>query len=145
MKIVPVLLLLAGLLSCASVTDPFAGASDPALLPGAPWRLVSVASPAEGSSAPRAKLTVRFTEDGRVGGMAGPNYFGGGYEASPSGEIRMGEMVGTLIGGPDAEQGAEYLRRMTRARAFEATDAELRLRLSDGGSLHFQRDPAAAE
>lgn len=141
MRPLALLLLLLALHSCRPIAEPdlFEGAGDPALLRGDPWRLERIASGSGSVSSARAKLTVLFTADGRVGGAAGPNGYGGRYTATAAGELRMEEIVSTLIGGPEADQAGEYLGSMVHAHAFEATPTELRLHVPDGGFLHFRR------
>ncbi|HEV2149767.1 MAG TPA: META domain-containing protein [Longimicrobiaceae bacterium] len=141
MKTLLLLLLLLAPISCRSAVEPelFQGSQDPALLPGDPWRLERIASSAGTISSARAKLTVHFTAEGRLGGAAGPNGYGGRYTATPAGQIRMEEVVTTLIGGPEAERAGGYLSSMVRAHSFEATPAELRLYFGEAGHLHFRR------
>lgn len=132
------------LAACGSVNGPtpFQGAADPALLKGGVWTLVQVADGPRDALAPRAGLTVQFGPNGRFGGTADPNSYGGEYEAHSTGEIRMEPPVSTLIGGSQAERSGAYLWRMVRATRYEATATELRLHSPDGGYLHFRREAA---
>ncbi|HEX2187984.1 MAG TPA: META domain-containing protein [Longimicrobiaceae bacterium] len=146
MKLVALFLLLLGTGACTTATGPapFVADRDPVLLPGGTWSLVQAAAAGGDVSTPRARLTARFTADGRVGGRAGPNHYGGEYTAGGAGEIALAGLVTTLIGGPEAEEAGEYLERMSRARSFEVTPGELRLHLPDGGWLHFRREADTA-
>jgi heat shock protein HslJ len=141
MKAALSVLLLLGLLSCSSATAPelAGGTRDPALLQGPAWTLVGFAPASGDFSAARARFIVRVGADGRVGGEAGPNVYGGLYTATPEGAIQAREVVSTLIGGPEAEQAGEYLNAMVRARSFEVTPTELLLRFDGRGVLHFRR------
>lgn len=131
--------LLLGLAGCTSTFEPF-GTADPELLPGGSWRLERIDADGNGTGAPvAAELSVGFSSAGEVGGMAGPNHYGGSYSASSSGAMQMSNVTSTLIGGEDAERAAEYLQHMVRARSFQVSDTELRLRFSDRGVLIFRR------
>lgn len=141
MKVIA-LLLAALLAACQSAAGPvtFYGTHDPALLRGGEWTLVRIHS-ASGRVFPAAsKLTVRFSPDGQFGGSAGPNGYGGAYEAGADGTLRMEPPGGTLIGGPDAERAGRYLHQMVRSTRFEVTATDLRVYAPDGGILSFERD-----
>lgn len=141
MKAALSVLLLLGLLSCGSATAPelAGGTRDPALLQGPAWDLVGFAPASGDFTAARARFIVRFGADGRVGGEAGPNVYGGSYTASAGGAIQVRDLVGTLIGGPEAEQAGKYQEGLLRARSFEVTPTELLLRFDGRGVLHFRR------
>lgn len=129
---------LLGLAGCTSTFEPF-GTADPELLPGG-WRLERVDADGNGTGAPvAAELHVTFSSEGQVGGMAGPNHYGGSYAASVSGALQFSNVTSTLIGGPDAERAAEYLQHMVRAHSFQVSETELRLRFSDRGVLIFRK------
>ncbi|HYJ77987.1 MAG TPA: META domain-containing protein [Longimicrobiaceae bacterium] len=131
--------LLLGAAACSSTSGPFDGTTDPALLADRSWRLERVDADGNGSGAPvAADLSVTFTSSGGVGGMAGPNHYGGSYSASASGDIELSNVTSTLIGGPDAERAGEYLQHMLRAHSFTVTATELRLRFSARGVLIFR-------
>jgi heat shock protein HslJ len=129
------------LLGCHSTPAvvPFVGFSDPAALQGTAWQLVTFADSAGRIESAGARLTVTFSADGRVGGQAGPNSFGGVYSADASGRIDVRDVVTTLIGGADAERAGKYLGHLTGARAFVTRDGELRVHYADRGFLHFRR------
>lgn len=128
-----------GLAACTSTFEPLDGA-DPALLPGGSWRLERIATDPGGDGVPVAvQLSAGFSADGQVGGMAGPNSYGGSYSASASGVIQVSNVTSTLIGGEEAERAFEYLQHMTRVRSFTVTQDELRLQFSDRGVLIFRR------
>lgn len=142
MKAAASVLLLLGVLSCSSATAPELadGTRDPALLQGAAWTLVGFAPASGDFSAARARFTARFGADGRVGGQAGPNVYGGFYTATAEGTIQAREVVSTLIGGPEADQAGKYLNALARAHSFEVTPTELLLRFEERGVLHFRRE-----
>lgn len=141
MKAALSVLLLLGLLSCSSVTLPeiAGGTRDPVLLQGQTWTLVRFATASGDVSEPNARFTVRFGADGRLGGQAGPNVYGGAYTATSTGTIHPRDVISTAIGGPEAERAGKYLYWMTRAHSFEVTPTELLLRFEERGALYFRR------
>lgn len=136
------LFLLLGLLSCRPAVEPesFQGSQDPALLLGEPWRLEQIASPSGTDSPAQTRFTILFTAGGTVHGAAGPNGYGGPYAAAPTGDLRIGEVTSTLIGGPEADRAAKYLALAVQAHSFKVTSTELRLYFGQERFLHFRRD-----
>jgi hypothetical protein len=112
---------------------------DPARLYEGWWRLVQITSASGKATQPEALLTARFTPNGIVGGMVGPNGWSGSYTATRSGTMRLKSFNTDLIGGLEAVRSGEYLKWMLLVRSFEVTD--LRLKLPDSRVLLFQREP----
>lgn len=133
------------LAACSGPSGPAVELSrDPVLLVGATWRLHQVTLPSGFSVQANARLTARFGTEGRVGGLAGPNGYGATYVAGQEGTIAISDAVSTMIGGPEAERGGEYLWQMVNAREFEVAPTELRIYRAEGGYLLFRRESPSA-
>lgn len=133
------LLALALLAACADQpSDPFGHGPAVALLPGPEWTLVGVRVEDGAPIRVDVRFTARF-EDQYVGGIAGPNAYGGEFEADDEGMLAVSDLVSTLIGGPEAEKGIELLRLLGRAYAFEAGPNELRIYATGDVVLRFER------
>ena len=113
-------------------------------LSGATWRLVEVATPDGRTLRPAADqpFTLAFDGDGRYGGQADCNRYGGSYELSSSGTLRLSQGLSTLAACPDPSLSDTFLR--TLGGAETATVAGDRLRIQAGqGALVFERDAAS--
>lgn len=129
------------LAACSGPSGPAVELSrDPGLLVGAAWRLQQVTLPSGFSVPANAEVTAHFDTDGSVGGSAGPNGYGATYVAGQDGTIAISDAVSTMIGGPEAERGGQYLLAMVRSVEFAVAETELRLYSADGGYLLFRRD-----
>ncbi|HEY0672650.1 MAG TPA: META domain-containing protein [Longimicrobiales bacterium] len=132
---------LTGVAGCSSITGSEAESVNPDLLQGGGWTLIA-SSPGNAQLQPaRAKLTVLFTPDGHLGGQAGPNGYGGVYNAESSGSISIDSVGMTLIGGEEADRAADYLVLMIRADRFSVTETRLHLYYGDEQYLRFGREP----
>lgn len=95
-------------------------------LAGTEWRLsgwsVSSLNPAD------FEITAEFDGE-RIGGKAGVNSYGGGYSVGPAGAFSTGDLVTTLMAGPEPAMRAErvYLDLLQQARRYEREDGALTL------------------
>lgn len=113
-------------------------ASKSATLEGTTWRLVgwSVSSlnPADYT------ITASFA-DGRISGTSAVNTYGGAYTQGPEDAFETGELVMTLMAGPEPAMRAEqaYHELLRQARAFSMAGTTLTL-YDEGGnqSLIFE-------
>jgi heat shock protein HslJ len=109
--------------------DSGGDASQPSL-EGTSWRLtgwsVSSLDPADFT------ITAKFA-DGRIGGTSAVNTYGGPYEAGEDGAFSVGELVSTMMAGPEPDMRAEtiYLELLAEAKQY-AVEGET-LTLSDAG------------
>lgn len=138
-RIFPIFILLSFLaLGGCSLIDPdqSAGAGkDP--LSGTAWVMARLNGelPVEGST-----LTLSF-EDGKLGGSAGCNSFGGEYQVSGE-QLTTGEIASTLMACMDdgvMVQESLYLAVLGSAQSFTLTGSELRISTPEGGELVFTR------
>lgn len=132
------LLALALLAGCDLAVEPFAGTTDPELLTGEEWTLASFMEPGKPPERVFITLTATF-RDSLFDGIDGPNRYGGRYEADHEGRIRIWDVIGTAIGGPDAVTAARYMRQLGGAVTFEVTETRLRIRSAEGTVLYLER------
>lgn len=99
-------------------------------LEGASWRLtgwsVSSKDPSDFT------ITAEFA-DGRIGGTSAVNQYGGPYTADDDGSFSVGELMSTMMAGPEADMDAEqvYLKLLAQVDRFAVDGEELTL---SGGS-----------
>lgn len=118
---------------------------DPALA-GPGWVLTSLngAPPVEGTN-----ITLDFSQgkyEGRVGGFAGCNTYGGTYVAADEGVVKVGETAVTLMlcQGPAGvmEQEEAYIDALRNAAGYRVTDGRLEIESAAGETaLVFRRKP----
>jgi len=129
------LVLLAGL---ALSSLPVACGGEPPAVAGTQWRLAWW--PVDGLDPREFTITLRF-EDGRLGGTAAVNSYGGPYALAADGGFRVGDLAVTGMAGPPRAMRAEaaYLRLLRAARVLllSADGGELVLR--DGGGRDLLR------
>lgn len=98
----------------------------PTSLEGTSWTLIgwSVSSidPAD------FRITARF-DGGQITGNSGVNSYGGPYEQGPGNAFSAGELVSTLMAGPEPAMRAEtaYMKLLAEARSFEVSADTLTL------------------
>ena len=101
-------------------------AAAPESLAGTEWRLVgwSVSSLYPGDF----EITAVF-HGGRIEGKAGVNSYGGGYTLGPGDAFAVGDLVTTLMAGPEPAMWAEqaYLELLTQVRTCALADNTLTL------------------
>jgi heat shock protein HslJ len=108
-------------------------------LEGTRWQLVGFdTGTASESPVAGSQITAEFT-DGKIGGTAGCNGYGGSYTVSGS-NITFGELNQTLIGcdTPLAEQEARYTAALLAATAYQLTGNTLTID-HPGGVLRFEK------
>jgi len=106
------------------------GGTDPAALEGTSWRLTgwSVSSKDPNDFT----ITAEFA-DGRIGGTSAVNQYGGPYTADDDGSFSVGELMSTMMAGPEPDMKAEqtYLELLAQVEEFALDGDELTL---SGGS-----------
>jgi heat shock protein HslJ len=90
-------------------------------------------------------ITASF-KDGRIGGKSAVNQYGGPYSAGDDGSFSAGDLVSTMMAGPEPDMRAEqtYMKLLAGAKEFRVEGDTLTL--SDGSgndSLIFSRAQAS--
>ena len=99
------------------------------------WNLVALRDSAgEAALVPDSKVTLQFMEDGRVGGRASINQFGGTVELLSDGTMRWSALTSTLMAGDPALMAQErrYLSALEATSRFELSQGRLTLSDSSG-------------
>ena len=78
-------------------------------------------------------ITAEFT-DTQISGSSGVNRYSGGYTATSAGEFSVGELISTLMAGPEAEMQAEatYIKLLRSATAYQLDGDQLTLQDASG-------------
>ena len=103
-------------------------------LEGTAWRLegwtLSSLNPAD------FEITASFT-DGRVGGKGGVNSYSGPYTVGRNGFFSVGDIISTLMAGPENAMRAEsaYYQLLHEAKAYRLTDGHLTLLDANGNEI----------
>jgi heat shock protein HslJ len=115
------------------------GGDDPAVLDGTNWKLAewsdSALDPGDFT------ITADF-EDGRVGGIAVVNNYGGPYETGPGDEFSVGPLSSTMMGasGDDARAEKIFFSLLDTVKTYSHEDDTLTLYDADGvEALVFDR------
>ena len=89
-------------------------------------------------------ITAQFA-DGRIGGTSAVNSYRGPYEADADGAFSVGELVSTMMAGPEPDMQAEttYLELLKAATSYKVEDGTLTL--SDAGGNESLVFSAASE
>lgn len=99
------------------------------------WTLVSYGAPdAPTPALPGNPVTLVFEADGRAGGNASCNSYGGSYQIE-DGSIRFGEIVSTLMACVDAgvgEQEQRYLSALQTTGSVALSGDQLTIAYNDG-------------
>ncbi len=76
-------------------------------------------------------------EDGRVGGQSGVNSYGGDYKTGSGGSFEVGEIVSTLMAGPEPAMRAETIfhELLKQARKYAVEGDTLTLSDANGNQL----------
>lgn len=92
-------------------------------------RLVSV-----GSQDPNDFTITAEFKDGRIGGTSAVNQYGGRYTAGDDGSFSVGELVSTVMAGPEPDMRAEqtYLKLLAEARRLAVHGKTLTLLEANG-------------
>ena len=102
-------------------------------LEGTSWRLTGWS---DGSQDPADfTITAEFA-DGRIGGTAAVNNYGGSYEAGSDGTFGIGEVASTMMAGPEPDMRAEttYLELLAGASSYTVDDGSLTLLDANGNA-----------
>ena len=119
------------------------GAKSAAALEGASWRLTgwSVSSKDPNDFT----ITAEFA-DGRIGGTSAVNQYGGPYTADDDGSFSVGELMSTMMAGPEPDMDAErvYLELLAQVDRFAVDGDELTLSGGSGNiALIYTRSAAS--
>lgn len=129
-----ILLTLAGCIRPASPTAPPVTNAPGATLENSKWRLTLFGAPdAETPVVAGSTVTLEFGADGKAGGSAGCNTYGGSYEVQGD-QLIFGEIASTLMACADQavmEQEMAYLAALQSAGRFEVNGDMLRLWYDD--------------
>ncbi len=138
-KLILVTLAAALLLAAAAVAAGCGGGSgtgdgastSAAALEGTSWRLTgwSVSSKDPNDFT----ITAEFA-DGRIGGTSAVNQYGGPYTADDDGAFSVGELVSTMMAGPEPDMDAEqtYIELLAQVEEFALDGDELTLSAGSG-------------
>jgi len=116
--------------------------SDPAALEGVEWTLA-------GSSDTSADLTtagITASFDGTtVAGFSGVNQYSGPYTAGDDGSLKIGEIAGTLMAGPEDLMQVEqaYLKLLKGCDGWKVDGDTLTLSTGDQATLTYEKAAAA--
>jgi heat shock protein HslJ len=117
----------------AAEEAPVTGESG-ATLEKSKWRLTFLGAPdAETPVVENSTITLEFSADGKAGGTAGCNTYGGSYEVQGD-QLLLGEMVSTLMACVDQavmDQELAYLRALQSAGRFVVDGDTLRIWYDD--------------
>jgi heat shock protein HslJ len=118
--------LVCALLIASALTGLSACSADPNTLDGTEWRLMewSVSSVA----ASDFEITAAFS-DGRISGKSGVNAYGGAYTLGPGERFSVGDLVSTLMAGPEPAMRAEqaFTGLLSAARSYKLAGGRLTL------------------
>jgi heat shock protein HslJ len=128
-------LTLAGLLAVLALASAgCASVGGAPKLDGTSWTLTSWSA----SSLDPAEFNITaIFKDGQVGGNSGVNSYGGPYEVGSRGSFQVGEIVSTLMAGPEPAQRAEtiYHELLKQARKYAVDGDTLTLSDANGNQL----------
>jgi heat shock protein HslJ len=102
-----------------------------AALAGTSWRLTGWSVSSQDPN--DFTITAQF-EDGRIGGTSAVNQYGGPYTAEDDGSFSVGELVSTMMAGPEPDMKAEqtYLELLAQVEEFAIDGDELTLSAGAG-------------
>ncbi len=120
------------------------GSASGASLAGTSWKLTGWSA----SSQDPNDFTINAEfKDGRIGGTAAVNQYGGPYTAGDDGSFSVGELVSTMMAGPEPDMRAEqtYLELLAEAKEFKLDGKMLTLSDANGNeSLIYTTATAAS-
>ena len=142
------LVVLAVSAGCGSSSGGSSGGGDSsstsaAALVGASWRLTGWSVSSQDPN--DFTITAEF-KDGRIGGKSAVNQYGGPYTAGDGGSISFGDLVSTMMAGPEPDMKAEqtYLTLLAAAKKFRVEGDTLTLSDAQGNdSLIYTRSQAS--
>ena len=115
----------------AAVVAGCGGESSPSL-EGTSWKLTGWSVSSQDPN--DFTITAEF-KDGRIGGTSAVNTYGGPYTTGDDGSFSVGELVSTMMAGPEADMQAEttYMTLLAAAKEFRVDGETLTLLDGDGG------------
>ena len=129
----PALLAAAALLALAAVVAGCGGSggSSPSL-EGTSWKLTGWSVSSQDPN--DFTITAQFA-DGRIGGTSAVNSYGGPYTTGDDGSFSVGDLVSTMMAGPEPDMRAEadYMTLLAAARQYKV-DGETLTLLDAGGN-----------
>ncbi len=135
---------LVALALAAAVASGCEESSSPPLEDSA-WRLTGWSI---GSQDPNDFTITAEFKDGRIGGTSAVNQYGGPYNAGDDGSFSVGEVVSTMMAGPEPDMQAEagYMTLLAGAATYAVDGGTLRLFDADGNeSLIFAAADRSAQ
>jgi heat shock protein HslJ len=121
----------AAAVGCGSSADENGGgtSADQPSLEGTAWELTGWSI---SSQDPNDFTITAVFKDGRIGGTSAVNQYGGPFTAGDDGSFSVGDLVSTMMAGPEPDMRAEqnYLTLLAEAKKY-AVDGKT-LTLSDG-------------
>jgi heat shock protein HslJ len=102
------------------------GSGSAASLEGTSWRLTGWSN--TGQNPNDFTITAEF-KDGRIGGTSAVNQYGGPYKAGDDGSFSVGDLVSTMMAGPEPAMRAEktYVDLLSAMTSFTIDDGTLTL------------------
>jgi heat shock protein HslJ len=133
--LVAVAVVAAGCGSSSGGSSGGGGTTDPAALTGSFWKLTGWSVSSQDSN--DFTITAEF-KDGRIGGKSAVNQYGGPYTAKDDGSISFGDLVSTMMAGPEPDMKAEqtYLALLAKATSFKVEGDQLTLSGGDGELIY---------
>ncbi len=103
---------------------------------GPAWS-ANVSPPASTTASPYSHSITAIFGDGRVDGHSGVNSYGGEYVTGSGGSFEVGEIVSTLMAGPEPAMRAEtiYTELLKQAREYTVDGDMLTLSDANGNKL----------
>jgi heat shock protein HslJ len=119
------------------------GSTSAASLAGTSWKLTGWSA----SSLDPIDFTITAEfKDGRIGGKSAVNQYGGPYTAGDDGSFSVGQLVSTMMAGPEPDMRAEqiYLKLLAEAKQFKVDGQTLTLSDANGNQSLIYTAAAAA-
>ena len=110
------------------------GSTSAASLAGTSWKLTGWSVSSQDPN--DFTISAEF-KDGRIGGTSAVNQYGGPYTAGDDGSFSVGELVSTMMAGPEPDMRAEqtYLKLLAEAKKFKLDGETLTLSDANGNEL----------
>ena len=107
------------------------GSASGASLAGTSWKLTGWSVSSQDPN--DFTITAEF-KDSRIGGTSAVNQYGGPYTAGDDGSFSVGEIVSTMMAGPEPDMRAEqtYLKLLAEAKKFKLSGKTLTLSDANG-------------
>ena len=110
------------------------GSTSAASLAGTSWKLTGWSVSSQDPN--DFTITAEF-KDGRIAGTSAVNQYGGPYTAGDDGSFSTGDLVSTMMAGPEPDMRAEqaYLKLLAEAKKFALDGKTLTLSDANGNEL----------